>query len=112
MIRAIRSQDIMWYVEYWSDDECSDFPTSTAYVWEYQDGDERKAELCFVLTADQERRKGIATKLLAECEKRWPGIRLTDPISNEGKALMRIKEPCGHPGCMSHVSHSCEECGK
>jgi len=87
VIRAIRSPDIMWYVEYWDDDDCSDFPVGTAYVWEYQDGDERKAELCFVLTADQERRKGIATKLLNECEERWPGIQFTEPISKAGEAL-------------------------
>ena len=87
MIRAIRSPDVMWYVEYWDEDECSDFPTGTAYVWEYQDGDDRKAELCFVLTADQKRRTGIATKLLKECEERWPGIKLTEPITTGGTRL-------------------------
>lgn len=89
MIRTIRSPDVMWYVEYWDDDECSDFPAGTAYVWEYQDADERKSELCFVLVADQERRKGVASKLLAECTERWPGIRLTEPISKGGRALAK-----------------------
>lgn len=89
MIRAIRSPDIMWYVEYWDDDECSDFPIGTAYVWEYQDGQERKAQLSFMLIADHERRKGIATKLLADCQKRWPGIHRTDPISDSGTAFRR-----------------------
>lgn len=87
MIRAIRSPDIMWYVEYWDDENDYDFPLATAYVWEYQDGDNRKAELSFIFTLDHERRRGIATKLLAECEKRWPGIILTEPISGAGKAL-------------------------
>jgi GNAT superfamily N-acetyltransferase len=87
MIRAIRSPDVMWYVEYWDDDNDSDFPLATAYVWEYQDGNKRKAELSFILTADQERRKGIATQLLSECEKRWPSIRMTEPISEAGRLL-------------------------
>lgn len=92
MIRAIRSHDIMWYVEYWDDDECSDFPTGTAYVWEYQDGDERKAEMCFILVADQERQKGIATKLEKECKERWPGIHFTEPVTKVGRILRASRE--------------------
>lgn len=87
MIRAIRSPDIMWYVEYWDDEEDSDFPLSTAYVWEYEDAGQRKAEMSLVFTVDHKRRQGIATKLLAECEKRWPGIKMTEPISDSGWAL-------------------------
>lgn len=87
MIRVIRSPDIMWYVEYWDDEVDNDFPVGTAYVWEYQDGTERKAEMSFVLVVDDERRKGIATKLLAECEKRWPDIQMTKPTSKAGEFL-------------------------
>jgi GNAT superfamily N-acetyltransferase len=82
----------MWYVEYWDDDNDSDFPLATAYVWEYQDGKERKAELSFIFTVDHERRQGIGTKLVRECEKRWPDIRLTDPISDGGHALARYSK--------------------
>ena len=28
------------------------------------------------------------------------------------KANLRDGEPCGHPGCLSHVSHPCEGCGR
>jgi len=87
MIRVIRSPDIMWYVEYWDDEYCLDFPVGTAYIWEYQDGEEHKAEMCFLLVSDEERRRGIATKLLTECEKRWPGIKMTEPTTRAGKAL-------------------------
>lgn len=87
MIRAFRSPDVMWYVEYWGDDKDSDFPLATAYVWEYQDGDVKRAEMSFVITVDQERRKGIATKLMEECEERWPGIKSTATISDSGDAL-------------------------
>jgi GNAT superfamily N-acetyltransferase len=79
----------MWYVEYWDGEECSDFPLATAYVWEYQDHDEKKAEMCFILVADEERRKGIASKLLDECARRWPRIHITKPISKTGRALAR-----------------------
>ena len=27
-------------------------------------------------------------------------------------AALRDGEPCGHPGCLSHVSHPCEGCGR
>lgn len=30
----------------------------------------------------------------------------------EAKANLRDGEPCGHPGCLSHVSHPCEGCGR
>lgn len=25
---------------------------------------------------------------------------------------LRPGEPCGHPGCLSHISHPCEGCGR
>ena len=31
--------------------------------------------------------------------------------SPHGRPL-RDGEPCGHPGCLSHVSHPCEGCGR
>lgn len=27
-------------------------------------------------------------------------------------ANLRDGEPCGHPGCLSHISHPCEACGR
>ncbi len=92
MIRAIRSPDIMWYVEYWDDENDSDFPLATAYVWEYQDGTERKAEMSFIFTVDHRRREGIAFDLLCECEERWPGIIMTAPISDAGSKLQAYRE--------------------
>lgn len=29
-----------------------------------------------------------------------------------GDPYLRDGEPCGHPGCLSHVSHPCESCGR
>ena len=28
------------------------------------------------------------------------------------KTLYKNKEPCKHPGCLSHKSHPCEYCGR
>ena len=28
------------------------------------------------------------------------------------KPTLKDGEPCGHPGCLSHVSHPCEGCGR
>lgn len=28
------------------------------------------------------------------------------------RMILRDFEPCGHPGCLSHVSHPCEGCGR
>ena len=28
------------------------------------------------------------------------------------KRILRDGEPCGHPGCLHHISHPCEGCGR
>ena len=28
------------------------------------------------------------------------------------KKILRDGEPCGHPGCLKHISHPCEGCGR
>lgn len=35
-------------------------------------------------------------------------------VSAEGVAATELKpgEPCGHPGCLSYISHPCEGCGR
>jgi hypothetical protein len=25
---------------------------------------------------------------------------------------MKVNEPCGHPGCLQHITHPCENCGR
>ncbi len=36
-----------------------------------------------------------------------------DRMALEGtKKQLRDGEPCGHPGCLSHISHPCEGCGR
>jgi hypothetical protein len=38
-------------------------------------------------------------------------MRIITLHSPHGREL-RAGEPCGHPGCLSHVSHPCEGCGR
>ena len=33
-------------------------------------------------------------------------------IENERLRALRPGEPCGHPGCLSHITHPCEGCGR
>ncbi len=51
----------------------------------------------------------IAENILAHINGVTPGFNiLKDPMKMEIKS----DEPCGHPGCLSHISHPCEVCGK
>ena len=29
-----------------------------------------------------------------------------------GKMVLKDREPCEHPGCLHHISHPCEGCGR
>jgi GNAT superfamily N-acetyltransferase len=53
------------------------------------DKDQSLSRVCvkFVFVMDDARRKGIATKLIKACQKRWPGILLTEGVSVAGEAL-------------------------
>lgn len=43
----------------------------------------------YIIVADDERRQGIATKLIKAIERRWPDIWLSDAISKGGEALIK-----------------------
>lgn len=43
--------------------------------------------LDFVLVPDHCRREGYAIALIAACQKRWPELELTEPISEAGEGL-------------------------
>lgn len=83
-----------WQVEYYPDEgDWNDrgFPLGLAWVletpfdpeWPYE------AVVKFILVVDDERRKGIGLKLVRALQERWPGVMLTDPISEAGEALLR-----------------------
>lgn len=31
---------------------------------------------------------------------------------NEIKVIIKDRHPCDHPGCLNHLSHPCEGCGR
>lgn len=35
-----------------------------------------------------------------------------NPFTLAEPVAYRIGEPCAHPGCLSHISHPCEGCGR
>lgn len=36
----------------------------------------------------------------------------TEQTKSFNTASFKIGEPCSHPGCLSHISHPCETCGR
>jgi hypothetical protein len=41
-------------------------------------------------------------------ENRWPELNLRI----HGRPALRDGEPCSHPGCLKHLTHPCEGCGR
>ena len=37
---------------------------------------------------------------------------LFNALEDDDKKLLRDGEPCAHPGCLKHISHPCEGCGR
>ena len=57
---------------------------------------------------DPDLRRHAAITLLALARGR-EHAQYRERMSNGG---LRPGEPCNHPGCLSHVSHPCEGCGR
>jgi hypothetical protein len=76
-----------WQGEYYDDDHYRGMPLASAWVLVLPDG--YHPWLNFVLVVDDERGKGLATKLVLACLHRWPNMKLSDGISEAGKALYR-----------------------
>jgi hypothetical protein len=87
--------DVHWQVELHSDEFESPYPVALAWVSVLPPPPpERAGEgfppvLDFILVPDHCRREGYATLLIRECQKRWPDIWLSDPISKAGEGLLR-----------------------
>jgi GNAT superfamily N-acetyltransferase len=48
-----------------------------------------RPQIKFVMVADDERGKGIATRLIEACRERWPDAELSPPVSATGARLYR-----------------------
>ena len=74
----------------------------------------------YVKAKEKKRRAEWDTKMEREAAKYRHiarNARLGKLITEETAALLenqafRDGEPCSHPGCLSHVSHPCEGCGR
>jgi GNAT superfamily N-acetyltransferase len=86
--------DCNWQVEMHAD---RGFPVGLAWVLAPAPGaeptSETRPQIKFVLVVDDERRQGIATRLIEACRERWPTIQLSPPISAAGAGLYRKLRP-------------------
>lgn len=87
-------EGLHWYVEYHDDSADMAFPLGVAYV------SHAAAITCldYILVADPHRRKDIGSALLDACCKRWPGIHITDAISEAGEGLLASAVHGGEAG--------------
>lgn len=66
------------------------YPVAIAWITDYpRDSPVGGPGLDYILVPDHLRRRGYATRLIAMCRIRFPGLWLTDGISHEGEALLR-----------------------
>jgi GNAT superfamily N-acetyltransferase len=83
-----------WQVEYHHEDDRG-FPVAVAWVlapppdgsWPAGTHCPRET-LMYIQVADDERRRGFATRLVRACVKRWPNIYLTDAAGGAGEGLL------------------------
>ena len=78
---------VHWQIEFYPDDFEVGAPLGLAWVSVYP----IFTFLDFVLVRDDERRRGIATALVAACRARWPGLQGLDPgdaVSEAGEAFL------------------------
>lgn len=52
------------------------------------------------------------SKLDGETFELETGLPVAVPLVTQWPTMPRPGEPCGHPGCASHLSHPCEGCGR
>lgn len=80
-----------WYVEFHSDTHDMAYPLGIAFVSAHSQMKAcvgHSASLDFIYVCDQERRQGVATKLIAAVRARWPDIYLGEAISEAGEGLL------------------------
>lgn len=54
----------------------------------------------------------VIEKYNDNARKIYADIYIDDNNLSIEKALLRDGEPCGHRGCLSHITHPCECCGR
>jgi GNAT superfamily N-acetyltransferase len=85
----------IWQAELWVEGPrgipcfANRYPAALAWVSET---DMRGPTLEMVLVMDGYRRHGLGKAIVRACQEHWPGLAFTDPISEEGSALMNSLE--------------------
>jgi len=82
-----RRAGICWRAELYDADGVLTYPVAIAYLTDFR-GAGLGVIVDFTLVPDHLRRLGYATRLLRECEARWPDLGLTDAISDAGEGLL------------------------
>ena len=94
---------IHWQIEFDPDDFEVGAPLGLAWVSVYP----TFTFLDFVLVRDSERRRGIASALVAACRGRWPGLQGLDPddaVSEAGEAFLKSLE-VANPSAEPNPAH-------
>lgn len=79
---------IYWQVEWFPEHHpyrTTDFPAGLAFVMAMPG---QGAQLNFIFVADQWRRQGGASAMIAACRQRWPGLMFTHGMGPEGEGLL------------------------
>src|SRR5262249_43634022 len=72
-------------------------PLAVAYLTDFRDAPHMVemgmgVVLDFVMVPDHYRRRGFGTRLVEECEARFPGLTLTDSVSEAGEGFLEALE--------------------
>jgi hypothetical protein len=84
-----REPGVAWRAELHTDDDSPPFPLAAAYLSDFRAAPVPLGMIVdYVWVPDHLRRRGHATRLIRACERRWPGLTLTGPISEAGEGLI------------------------
>jgi GNAT superfamily N-acetyltransferase len=87
-------KDFRWQVEYHGSHDPG-YPLGLAWVFApppgktYLEDMDHQPWIMFIFVVDGARRTGIGTKLIQAIKDRWPDVKPTPAISDEGAALIR-----------------------
>ena len=74
-----------WYVELWDSQKAYGYPLGSAIVTRHP---EPPPMLYYIEVRERFRRQGVATRLVQACERRWPNISLSEPVTHAGEAFL------------------------
>ena len=85
MITIDKKWDVL-QVELWDEETDDPFPCSIAWVTVNEKN--KIGFIDYIITIDHKRHQGYGQKLVEEIKEKWPFIKPTDPISDNGSKLL------------------------